>query len=144
MSGPATPGAGGAAPGRDDPHGGQPVAHGRRAARRRARGGGDGARPRRVAREHLTLAPALAARASRSSRRRAAGGQWYPYGFMSPIERNEPGITSGMRAVARALDQAAAAGVPPERTLLSASRRARVWRRSSRPATRGATAGSRC
>ena len=48
----------------------------------------------------------------------AAGGTWYPYGFMSPIERNEPGISSGMRAIERVLAGIAAAGIPPERTLL--------------------------
>lgn len=48
----------------------------------------------------------------------AAGGQWYPYGFMAPIERNEPGITSGLRAISRVLEQVAAAGVPTERALL--------------------------
>ena len=48
----------------------------------------------------------------------AAGGQWYPYGFMEAIERNEPGITSGLRSIARVLGEIQAAGIPPERTLL--------------------------
>jgi predicted esterase len=48
----------------------------------------------------------------------AAGGQWYPYGFMEAIERNEPGMSSGMHAIARVLDQLQAVGIPPERTLL--------------------------
>jgi predicted esterase len=29
----------------------------------------------------------------------APGGQWYPFRFMEPIERNEPGITRGMQAI---------------------------------------------
>jgi predicted esterase len=66
----------------------------------------------------LTLAPALAADDVAFLAPQAAGGQWYPFGFMSPIERNEPGITSGMHAIARVLDEVAAAGIPPERTLL--------------------------
>lgn len=66
----------------------------------------------------LQLAPALAMDGVAFLAPEAAGGQWYPYGFMSPIERNEPGITSGMAAIARVLGQVAAAGVAPERTLL--------------------------
>jgi predicted esterase len=105
----------------DDPHGGQPVrtagaplteaevamvmVHGRGAS----------------AESILTLAPALAgpgvaflAPQSGGSQ----GNQWYPYGFMAPIERNEPGISSGMRAIERVLTQIGAAGIPPTRTLL--------------------------
>ena len=37
---------------------------------------------------------------------------------MAPIERNEPGISSGMRAIERVLAQIGAAGIPPTRTLL--------------------------
>ena len=48
----------------------------------------------------------------------AAGGTWYPLGFMSPILRNEPGITSAMSAIDRVLARIADAGVPPERTML--------------------------
>src|ERR671920_160638 len=35
----------------------------------------------------------------------AAGGTWYPYGFMSPIAANEPGITSAMRSIGRVIDE---------------------------------------
>ena len=66
----------------------------------------------------LTLAPALAANGVAFLAPQAVGGQWYPYGFMSPIARNEPGITSGMHAIERVLTQVAVAGVAPERTLL--------------------------
>jgi phospholipase/carboxylesterase len=48
----------------------------------------------------------------------AAGGSWYPNGFMAPIATNEPGITSGLAAIGAVLDSLAAAGVPPERTVL--------------------------
>ncbi len=48
----------------------------------------------------------------------AGGGAWYPYGFMEPMERNEPGITSGLRAIARVLAHIEAAGIPPERAML--------------------------
>lgn len=48
----------------------------------------------------------------------ARGNTWYPNSFLAPIETNEPGITSGMRAVEEALERIAAAGIPPERTIL--------------------------
>jgi predicted esterase len=103
---------------RDDPHGGQPVrtagtpladahaavvmVHGRGAS----------------AESILTLAPALAMDGVAFLAPQAAGGTWYPLGFMAPIERNEPGITSGMHAIARVLERVAAAGIPAERTLV--------------------------
>jgi predicted esterase len=104
---------------RDDPHAGQPIrtagaplaeaevamimVHGRGAS----------------AESILTLAPALAAPGVAFLAPQAGGSQgnqWYPYGFMAPIERNEPGISSGMRAIERVLAQIVAAGIPPART----------------------------
>jgi predicted esterase len=66
----------------------------------------------------LTLAPALEEEGVAFLAPQAAAGAWYPYGFMSPIERNEPGITSAMRAVGRTLAVVADAGIPRARTLL--------------------------
>jgi phospholipase/carboxylesterase len=66
----------------------------------------------------LTLAPALSVDGVAFVAPQAAGGAWYPYGFMSPIHRNEPGITSGMQAIGRAISAVEAAGIPAERTLL--------------------------
>jgi predicted esterase len=48
----------------------------------------------------------------------AAGGTWYPESFLAPIERNEPGISSGIGVIHGLLDQALAAGVPTERVIL--------------------------
>ncbi len=48
----------------------------------------------------------------------AAGGTWYPNGFMTPIPGNEPGITSGLRAIADVLGMLQVSGIPPERTVL--------------------------
>lgn len=48
----------------------------------------------------------------------AAAGTWYSNGFMAPIPSNEPGITSGMQAIADTLARVEAAGIPPERTVL--------------------------
>lgn len=48
----------------------------------------------------------------------ADGNTWYPNSFLAPVEANEPGRTSGLRAIADAIDEAAAADVPPASTLL--------------------------
>jgi predicted esterase len=48
----------------------------------------------------------------------AAGNTWYPYSFLSPIESNEPGISSGLALLAELLERVQAAGIPPERTIL--------------------------
>jgi len=104
--------------GSDDPHGGQPVyatgapLDAARAALVMVHGRGASAE------DILTLAPAVATEGVACLAPQAAGGTWYPSGFMSPIARNEPGITSGMRAIARVLDHVIAAGVPWDRLLL--------------------------
>ncbi len=101
-----------------DPHGGQPVRvmgtplsdarvavvmlHGRGAS----------------AESILTLAPLLAMDGVAFLAPQAAGGTWYPSGFMASIAANEPGMTSGMRAVTRVLHQLAAVRISPERTIL--------------------------
>ena len=48
----------------------------------------------------------------------AAGHTWYPYSFLSPIEQNEPGITSGLRMISGLVEQAGRQGVTPERIVL--------------------------
>jgi phospholipase/carboxylesterase len=48
----------------------------------------------------------------------AARNTWYPNSFMRPVETNEPGRTSGLRAVADAVDRATDAGIPTEKVLL--------------------------
>ncbi len=102
----------------DDPHAGQPVlAAGAPLASARAAVvlvHGRGA----TAESILTLAPAIAVPDVAYLAPQAAGGAWYPYGFMSPVAQNEPGIGSGMRTIERLLEQVAAGGVPPERTVL--------------------------
>lgn len=49
---------------------------------------------------------------------RAAGRTWYSHSFLEPVERNEPGRSSGLRVIERLLDRAASAGIPAERVLL--------------------------
>jgi phospholipase/carboxylesterase len=48
----------------------------------------------------------------------AAGYTWYPNSFLAPIPTNEPGISSGLAAIADLLARIAAAGIPAEKTML--------------------------
>ncbi len=48
----------------------------------------------------------------------AAGNTWYPSSFLTPLERNEPHLSSALATVGRAVDQVLAAGVPAERIVL--------------------------
>jgi phospholipase/carboxylesterase len=48
----------------------------------------------------------------------AARRTWYPGSFLDPVERNEPGRSSGLGRIAGVLEALAAAGVPAERTVL--------------------------
>jgi predicted esterase len=48
----------------------------------------------------------------------APSSQWYPLPFMSPIERNEPGITNGMLAIDDTFALLAEHGITAERTVL--------------------------
>jgi predicted esterase len=107
-------------PERDDPHAGQPVrTAGTPLAEARAAVimvHGRGASAESI----LTLAPAVAAPGVAFLAPQAGGSQgrqWYPLSFMAPIERNEPGISSGLRVIERLLAQVGAAAIPPERTL---------------------------
>jgi predicted esterase len=45
----------------------------------------------------------------------AAGQTWYPYSFLAPIDRNEPGITSGLNVLSRLLEELGQNGMPPGR-----------------------------
>jgi predicted esterase len=48
----------------------------------------------------------------------ASGGTWYPYGFMQPRERNEPGISSGLFVIDSLVNQLGTEGFPPEKIIL--------------------------
>lgn len=87
-----------------DPHNGQPVLHhgvplaqARRAAICLH---GRGASPEDI----LALAAELGTDDVAYLAPRAAGSTWYPYSFLSPIPRNEPGITSALSVIARLVD----------------------------------------
>ena len=48
----------------------------------------------------------------------AAGNTWYPNPFTAPVESNEPGRSSGLQAISRAIETATEAGIPTEKILL--------------------------
>ena len=71
-----------------------------------------------TAQDILTLAPVLEHPAFAYLAPQAAAYTWYPYSFLSPIERNEPGITSGLAALRDLLAYLETNGIPAALTLL--------------------------
>ncbi|TNF21605.1 MAG: phospholipase [Rhodobacteraceae bacterium] len=63
--------------------------------------------------DHLAL-PDLAVLAPQ-----AAGRSWWPDSFLAPLAANEPGLGSGLSVVSALLDDLAAQGFGPERTVLA-------------------------
>jgi predicted esterase len=99
----------------NDPHAGQPVLqHGPPAAEARVAvimihgRGGSPADMVGLARELQTRDVAYLAPT-------AAGGSWYPYSFLAPMQQNEPGLSSGLRVLASLVDTLGEQGVPHER-----------------------------
>jgi predicted esterase len=66
----------------------------------------------------LTLAPVLDRPGFACLAPQASGNTWYPFSFMATMSQNEPGITSGLQAIADVLARIAAAGITPDRTML--------------------------
>ncbi len=48
----------------------------------------------------------------------AGGNAWYPYSFLAPIERNEPGLSSGLQAIDDVRKTIEHAGIPAERIVV--------------------------
>lgn len=48
----------------------------------------------------------------------AAGGTWYPLSFMAKIEKNEPGISSGISVIHGLIESALKIGIPTQRIML--------------------------
>jgi predicted esterase len=48
----------------------------------------------------------------------AAGQTWYPYSFLTPMDRNEPGISSGLRVLGGLVEAAGKQGVPTDRVVI--------------------------
>ncbi len=70
------------------------------------------------ARDILTLAPVLLQPGFAFIAPQAAQNTWYPNPFMTPVAANEPWLSSALAKMAEVLAQIAAAGIPPERTIL--------------------------
>jgi predicted esterase len=71
-----------------------------------------------TAEDILTLVPELGRPDLAYLAPQAAGNSWYPYGFMAPLEQNEPGLSSGLAVLGELLAVLAAAGIGAERTML--------------------------
>ncbi|AFO55534.1 MULTISPECIES: alpha/beta hydrolase [unclassified Natrinema] len=48
----------------------------------------------------------------------AARQTWYPDSFLAPVERNEPGRSSGLQAISDAIETAIDDGIPTDRVML--------------------------
>jgi len=48
----------------------------------------------------------------------ASDNTWYPFSFLSPIDRNEPGISSGMNVISELIDGLSTDGIPSNRVVL--------------------------
>ncbi len=48
----------------------------------------------------------------------AEGHSWYPYSFLAPMERNEPGLSNGLALLGHLVERLGSEGIPPERTVL--------------------------
>lgn len=99
----------------DDPHAGQPVlTQGRPLGEGRAAMimiHGRGAGPANI----LDLATPLQHPDFTYLAPAAGGKTWYPFSFMAPTEQNEPGISSGLAAIDRVVEQVVGKGIPKNR-----------------------------
>lgn len=48
----------------------------------------------------------------------AAGNTWYPFSFLAPMPQNQPGLDSGLQAVADAVAQVEAAGISTDKIII--------------------------
>ena len=69
------------------------------------------------ARGILTLAPEFRSPHSTFLAPQATGHSWYPHGFMAPVDRNEPWLSSALERIRVTLDTVGEV-VPKERTVL--------------------------
>lgn len=49
----------------------------------------------------------------------AGGNTWYPYSFLAPIPQNEPGISSGLQALAELIQQIEDSGITADRIVIA-------------------------
>ncbi len=48
----------------------------------------------------------------------AANSTWYPYSFLSPLEQNEPGLSSALQVIADLVAQVEEAGIPAHKIII--------------------------
>ena len=48
----------------------------------------------------------------------AAGNTWYPYSFLSPMDQNEPGLSSGLAVLAGLVGELGEGGIEPQRVAI--------------------------
>jgi predicted esterase len=101
-----------------DPHFGQPVVR-RGPAPAEARLAvilvhGRGASPDDI----LPLADAFGLADVTYAAPQAAGRAWYPYSFLSPIQQNEPGLSSAIGVIARLVEEFGSDGLPADRVAI--------------------------
>jgi glyoxalase family protein len=70
------------------------------------------------ARGIIGLAGALSADDFTTLAPSAAGGSWYPFSFLAPMEQNQPGLGSGLRVIDTLIGHALEAGVPSGRIVI--------------------------
>lgn len=66
----------------------------------------------------LTLVPALEVGGFAFLAPQAARNTWYPNSFLAPIPSNEPGISSGLHAIADVIAMVRATGIPNNRIMI--------------------------
>ena len=49
---------------------------------------------------------------------RAQGHTWYPYSFLAPTQKNQPGLNSGLQAVYNAVHQLVESGIPKNKIII--------------------------
>lgn len=70
------------------------------------------------ARDILSLAPEFGQPDFAYFAPQASGNTWYPFSFLAPIAQNEPGITSGLQAIADILAELESKGFPAQKVFL--------------------------
>lgn len=48
----------------------------------------------------------------------ASGHQWYPFSFLAPTDKNEPGLSSGLQAISDIIDELESKGIKKENIIL--------------------------
>lgn len=49
----------------------------------------------------------------------AAGFQWYPYSFLAPTDRNEPGLSSGLQVIFNIIRDLESKGIPRKKIIIA-------------------------